>query len=99
MVQAFHFLKLASRRVNSGEPIGSGRLQGFANILRLDGPGLPERRDVAADHAAVPQIDQALEHGQGRCRGHGGQFGLRRRDIDRRTGHGKLAHLGREFSA
>ena len=54
MVQAFHFLKLASRRVNSGEPIGSGVCRVSRIFSALDGPGSPERRDVAADHAAVP---------------------------------------------
>src|ERR1700730_18086850 len=73
------------------------RLQGFANTVCVRVVS-PELREIAAENATIAEIDQALKHSQGGRLGDGRQSGLPRSNINRRTGHNKLAYLGRESS-
>ena len=68
------------------------RLQRFANVDCV-GAVSPELRDIAADNATIPEINQALKHDQGSRLCESRQWGLPRSNINRRAGHNKLAYL------
>ena len=93
MVQEFHFLKIEFEPL---EFLRSDRQRGLQRPSDLVGIGrvvAPERSDVAADHAAAAEFDQALKYSHGSSLGDRGQCRLSRGDIDRGAGHGKLAYF------
>jgi hypothetical protein len=74
------------------------RLQSFANAVCVRVVS-PELREIAAENAAITEINQVLKQSQGSCLGDSRQWGMPRSNINRRAGHNKFAYLGRESAS
>src|SRR4029078_5998223 len=73
------------------------RLQSFANAVCVRVVS-PELRKIAAENAAITEINQALKHSQGSRFRLSRQSGLPSSNINRRAGHNELTYLGWESS-
>ena len=90
-------MKIASRLREFRRADQLKRLQRFANTVCV-GIVSPELREIAADNATIPEINQALKHDQGSRFGLSRQSGLPSSNINRRAGHNELTYLGWESS-